>query len=219
MFSSYILEEKINISVDKLNKLFKQKNIEINIYDIILLLEDDYCLSKLTKSKKKKGFLCLQKLDKNKICKIHKKDNKIEYRTTYETDNYNHCKKLNVDNKINKDNIIKIKNSRNNILNHVSIDDNFKIIEKDKSDIKFNINYPNTILFKNNVNIILENIERLPGIFFQLYYLGKDYKDGKGVFKVNKYEFINESLIIQNKINMIKKTIISKCNYLLFDIN
>ena len=78
-----------------------------------------------------------------------------------------------------------------------------------KTDDLINYNYIDKKII-NKVENIYENIQRVPGIFHQVYYLCKDYKDNRldGSFK-------KDFNCLQRKVEIIKKIIYMESKYIL----
>lgn len=184
MFSDFIYEKYINISIEKIDNFLKQKNINITINEIHELLGDDYCLNILSKCKKKKGYLCLQCLNKKtKKCKIHKINDKY-------FDCISRCNTPVLEDEHSKENNIYSENEEDEIKEKPDNDEFVNINKKDNNENNLNINYEKN----NNHNIFYEkekiNIsknsknDKLPD--FELTNLEVTYRNNE-LFKLNEF--------------------------------
>ena len=151
--------------------------------------------------------------------KLNKNEIHFSMNNEIENNNYKNIdEKKETNFKNNKLNIEEIKQFNVNRVN-LLVEETLPAVNVEPSVISFpNNSMKNNIIDKkillNRIQNIHNNIERLPNIFNQLYYLCKDYKENK-----LQGNFRNEFNIIQKKVLIIKNIITYESKYILDIIN
>lgn len=165
MIRDFFEKDTILIDLNELDNLFTRKGIELTKDDTVSLFKNIYCCTTL-KCKKKKGKLCMEKINKkNKICKIHKNSNTYDCLSRCSSPISENNNKININNPILDElsnNLHKKENNMDSWEEYEGIEDDYGDNKKQEETIvKDTEQFNENKVYKNRINILKNNLQKI----------------------------------------------------------